>query len=107
MDADINVSDPIRSIGIFSVSSAVKIFDENFYQTTSIKQWIVFYYTEFKKVDLDFISYNKVSKEEINEQKAKLDQEINDNPSTAEVRSFFQSASRELDTALAFKHDKD
>lgn len=85
----------------------VKIFDENFYQTTSIKQWIVFYYTEFKKVYLDFISYGKVSKEEINEQKAKLDQEINKNPSTAEVRSFFQSASRELDTALAFKHDKD
>lgn len=85
----------------------IKIDDKNFHNITSLMGWVSFYCTEFKKIDIDFLSQRAMSEEEKDDQTAQLEHDLATNLSIAEVQSFFQSASRELYTALAFKHDKE
>lgn len=85
----------------------IKLNDDNFHYITSLKGWVNFYYTTFKKIDINFLSNQSFSEDQRKEQNSKLEDELANDLNINRVWDFFQAASQSLCTALSFKHDKE
>lgn len=85
----------------------IKLNNNNFHYITSLRSLINFYYSIFRKIDIDILSYENSSQEEKEAQKAQLEHEVAKSLSSYDIRKFFQDATQVLDSALTFKYNEE